>query len=147
MFPSNICTDSFVSEQGTKAVISPSAYLLFYRRRSSTPLGPPYLQSLVTAARNPADSASDTEEQGSPAPGRPLGTTTTSSGLVLPGAAPKTTSVPGGWNFDSLAGDEADSVSTKGEADADSASIWFEDEGVVESTEHSDSAPGEERLL
>ena len=32
---------------------SPAAYLLFYRRRSDKPLGPPYLQDLVYEARHP----------------------------------------------------------------------------------------------
>lgn len=42
--------------------MSTAAYLLFYRRRSSTPLGPPYLQELVLKARNP-DEASEAEDE------------------------------------------------------------------------------------
>lgn len=43
--------DSSVSSVGNpERVVTPSAYLLFYRRRSPTPLGPPYLQQLVEAS-------------------------------------------------------------------------------------------------
>jgi len=41
-------------------VISPAAYLLFYRRRSSEPLGPQYLRELVQTARNAPDNPSTT---------------------------------------------------------------------------------------
>ncbi|GAB7348787.1 hypothetical protein MBLNU459_g7510t1 [Dothideomycetes sp. NU459] len=47
--------DSFVNQQNPDKVVSPAAYLLFYRRRSSQPLGPPYLQELVNKARNPSE--------------------------------------------------------------------------------------------
>lgn len=56
--------DSIVSkcESGQKAV-SRAAYLLFYRRRSPTPLGPPSLQQIVTAAtsQNSEDDADDAD--------------------------------------------------------------------------------------
>lgn len=42
--------------------MSTAAYLLFYRRRSATPLGPAYLQELVLKARNP-DEASEAEDE------------------------------------------------------------------------------------
>jgi len=48
---------SKISEPERK-VISPAAYLLFYRRRSSEPLGPQYLRELVQTARNAPDNAS-----------------------------------------------------------------------------------------
>ncbi|KAF9737155.1 ubiquitin carboxyl-terminal hydrolase [Paraphaeosphaeria minitans] len=52
--------DSSVSKKSNpKQVISTAAYLLFYRRRSSGPLGPPELQSIVNNWRNP-----DSEEAG-----------------------------------------------------------------------------------
>jgi ubiquitin carboxyl-terminal hydrolase 4/11 len=35
-------------------VVTSAAYLLFYRRRSTGPLGPPYLQDIVNAAWNPS---------------------------------------------------------------------------------------------
>ncbi|KAI4722100.1 cysteine proteinase [Aureobasidium sp. EXF-10727] len=54
--------DSSVSRQNASGVVSTAAYLLFYRRRSSTPLGPAYLQELVIKARNP-DEASDAEDE------------------------------------------------------------------------------------
>ncbi|KAK3065627.1 hypothetical protein LTR53_018204, partial [Teratosphaeriaceae sp. CCFEE 6253] len=41
---------------------SPAAYLLFYRRRSETPLGPQYLQDLVSLFRNPPETVSPTED-------------------------------------------------------------------------------------
>lgn len=40
-------TDSQVTQRNPNSVVTSAAYLLFYRRRSSTPLGPPYLQELV----------------------------------------------------------------------------------------------------
>ncbi|KAF2846418.1 cysteine proteinase [Plenodomus tracheiphilus IPT5] len=56
--------DSIVSkcESGQKAV-SRAAYLLFYRRRSPAPLGPPSLQQIVTAAnsQNSEDDADDAD--------------------------------------------------------------------------------------
>jgi len=41
---------------------SPAAYLLFYRRRSDKPLGPEYLQNLVTDFRNPSQNESGAED-------------------------------------------------------------------------------------
>ncbi|KAF2862404.1 UCH-domain-containing protein [Piedraia hortae CBS 480.64] len=43
--------DSFVSKTNECAVLTKSAYLLFYRRRSANPLGPAYLQDLVLQSR------------------------------------------------------------------------------------------------
>lgn len=40
-------SDSWVSKAKANDVITPEAYLLFYRRRSETALGPPYLQEIV----------------------------------------------------------------------------------------------------
>ena len=48
---------SKISDPETR-VVSPAAYLLFYRRRSSEPLGPQYLRELVQTARNAPDNAS-----------------------------------------------------------------------------------------
>ncbi|GAM87242.1 hypothetical protein ANO11243_052640 [Dothideomycetidae sp. 11243] len=62
--------DSFVSEQGNKGVVSPAAYLLFYRRRSSAPLGPAYLQELVQQARSPHDGSDDDSTPGGSGEGR-----------------------------------------------------------------------------
>jgi ubiquitin carboxyl-terminal hydrolase 4/11/15 len=44
-------------------VVTPSAYLLFYRRRSDVPLGPPFLQKIVDRFHNPGsnDAADDDE--------------------------------------------------------------------------------------
>ncbi|TKX25444.1 ubiquitin carboxyl-terminal hydrolase-like protein 3 [Elsinoe australis] len=56
--------DSFVSQQSSpSSVITPAAYLLFYRRRSPQPLGPAYLRDLVTSARAASDAASDDEDE------------------------------------------------------------------------------------
>lgn len=67
--------DSIVSkcESGQKAV-SRAAYLLFYRRRSPTPLGPPSLQQIVTAAAS-QNSEDDADEAylDAPRPGSPAG--------------------------------------------------------------------------
>lgn len=47
--------DSAVSKLGDAKLHSSAAYLLFYRRRSATPLGPQYLQDLVHDYRNPPE--------------------------------------------------------------------------------------------
>lgn len=52
--------DSFVSQEGEKTPVSTAAYLLFYRRRSLEPLGPPYLRELVQNARNPPEAEAST---------------------------------------------------------------------------------------
>ncbi|KAH0005325.1 UCH-domain-containing protein, partial [Aureobasidium melanogenum] len=54
--------DSSVSRQNAESVVTTAAYLLFYRRRSTTPLGPQYLQELVLKARN-TDEASEAEDE------------------------------------------------------------------------------------
>ncbi|KAG8624387.1 hypothetical protein KVT40_007454 [Elsinoe batatas] len=51
--------DSMVSQTSPTSVVTTAAYLLFYRRRSDKPLGPPYLQALVTEARAAADASDD----------------------------------------------------------------------------------------
>lgn len=55
-----------MSSQKTTGIASTAAYLLFYRRRSSQPLGSPELQELVNKSRSkePADS-SDAEDSSS----------------------------------------------------------------------------------
>lgn len=59
--------DSFVSQTGDRSPVSSAAYLLFYRRRSAEPLGPPSLQKLVQNTRNPPElevnSAADSEDE------------------------------------------------------------------------------------
>ncbi len=37
-----------------KAVVTPSAYLLFYRRRASQPLGGPFFEQIISAIQNPS---------------------------------------------------------------------------------------------
>lgn len=54
--------------------------MLFYRRRSSTPLGPPYLQELVCKARNP-DEASEAEDE--PGEGERLGDHSSATSRLL----------------------------------------------------------------
>lgn len=44
-------------------VISTAAYLLFYRRRSAGPLGPPELQNIVNSWRNPDSEAAGASEE------------------------------------------------------------------------------------
>ncbi|KAF2763298.1 UCH-domain-containing protein [Pseudovirgaria hyperparasitica] len=51
--------DSSVSSRQPESCISTAAYLLFYRRRSDKPLGPPYLQNLVQEAWNPIQAAEE----------------------------------------------------------------------------------------
>lgn len=60
--------------------MSSAAYLLFYRRRSSRPLGPPELQELVLKARNP-ETVSDTED--SSGEGKRLGDNSSVSSRLL----------------------------------------------------------------
>jgi ubiquitin carboxyl-terminal hydrolase 4/11/15 len=59
----NHTTDSIVSrcDSGQKAVTR-NAYLLFYRRRTPTPLGPPELQQLVKAAESDPSPDSDADD-------------------------------------------------------------------------------------
>ncbi|KAF2150578.1 UCH-domain-containing protein [Myriangium duriaei CBS 260.36] len=153
--------DSFVSEQGGKDVVTPAAYLLFYRRRSATPLGPSYLQQLVQQARAPDD---DDEQE--PGEGRGLGdsslrlgsssASSVSAGASRLTAAPSTTtgqqgggrlllpggggggvaaksSEDGGWGFEGLDGEEeGDKDSTRGEVDFDDdARVKERDGGMV----------------
>ncbi|KAF2732115.1 UCH-domain-containing protein [Polyplosphaeria fusca] len=56
--------DSSVSSRRDPAsVVTSSAYLLFYRRRASHPLGPPYLQKLTDVYMDPtSDDADDSDE-------------------------------------------------------------------------------------
>ncbi|KAK3655304.1 hypothetical protein LTR22_010334 [Elasticomyces elasticus] len=54
--------DSSVSPLSDGKLHSAAAYLLFYRRRSETPLGPQYLKDLVTQTHNASETASPPEE-------------------------------------------------------------------------------------
>ncbi|KAF2277911.1 cysteine proteinase [Westerdykella ornata] len=57
--------DSIVSPKNPNNVVTSAAYLLFYRRRSDRPLGPPYLQKIVEQFRNPdSDDSVDGESDG-----------------------------------------------------------------------------------
>ncbi|KAF4553390.1 Ubiquitin carboxyl-terminal hydrolase-like protein 14 [Elsinoe fawcettii] len=85
--------DSFVSQTNPASVVTPAAYLLFYRRRSDRPLGPRYLQDLVIEARNAADAEEETPDSFA-GPGRTLSAAETkkegsnaSARLLLPGPA------------------------------------------------------------
>ena len=49
-----------------KAVVTPSAYLLFYRRRASQPLGGPFFEQLISAAQNPSSDSHDPPRTESP---------------------------------------------------------------------------------
>lgn len=64
-------------------VITPAAYLLFYRRRSAGPLGPPELQKVVNAWRNPdSEDAANSEGDGVSRNASPSG-----NGLRLDGSS------------------------------------------------------------
>ncbi|KAM0716373.1 hypothetical protein Q7P37_007818 [Cladosporium fusiforme] len=54
--------DSMTSKLGDSPRKSAAAYLLFYRRRSEKPLGPQYLQDLVTDFRNPPQQNNSADE-------------------------------------------------------------------------------------
>ncbi|KAF1808253.1 UCH-domain-containing protein [Eremomyces bilateralis CBS 781.70] len=64
--------DSSVSTISENQIVTSSAYLLFYRRRSSAPLGPAYLQQLVHDFHHPQsedeDEAEDDTRDNSPNP-------------------------------------------------------------------------------
>ncbi|KAJ4294107.1 hypothetical protein N0V90_007797 [Kalmusia sp. IMI 367209] len=54
---------SVMKRSNPESVISTAAYLLFYRRRSAGPLGPPELQQIVNAWRNPDSEAAATNSE------------------------------------------------------------------------------------
>lgn len=78
--------DSSCSKLGEAPRKSAAAYLLFYRRRSDKPLGPPSLQQLVEDFHNPpqqtnsADEAYESDAAGEGRPGDPSSTLRGSSG-------------------------------------------------------------------
>ncbi|USW52083.1 Putative peptidase C19, ubiquitin-specific peptidase, DUSP domain, ubiquitin specific protease [Septoria linicola] len=82
--------DSITSRIGSEDRLrSAAAYLLFYRRRSDKPLGPQYLQDIVSEYRNPSTSAEegDDEESGeAKLDGPTLSGSGSSSGLAGVGA-------------------------------------------------------------
>ncbi len=86
-------TDSMTSRIGNENQLrSAAAYLLFYRRRSDKPLGPQYLQDLVSEYRNPITSAEDGDDEESgeaKLDGRTLSGSGSSSGLAGVGAGAK----------------------------------------------------------
>jgi ubiquitin carboxyl-terminal hydrolase 4/11/15 len=74
--------DTFVtSVSNLQEMVHGNAYLLFYRRRSSQPLGPPELQELVNNARNPTHSESDSDD--SSGEGKRLGDQSSASSRQL----------------------------------------------------------------
>lgn len=59
--------DSHVSaKSNSQVVVTSAAYLLFYRRRSSHPLGGPFLEQVVEEVNRPADLPADSESQSQP---------------------------------------------------------------------------------
>ncbi|KAF2085227.1 UCH-domain-containing protein, partial [Saccharata proteae CBS 121410] len=58
--------DSSVSKRSPKDIVSNSAYLLFYRRRSADPLGPSYLKDVVLRAYARESESEPTSRAGSP---------------------------------------------------------------------------------
>ena len=53
--------------QNAEKVVTPSAYLLFYRRRASQPLGGPFFEKLVNAVQNPTAESHAPSRNESPA--------------------------------------------------------------------------------
>ncbi|KAK0879034.1 hypothetical protein LTR87_007109 [Friedmanniomyces endolithicus] len=85
--------DSMSTKLGDAKRHSAAVYLLFYRRRSDTPLGPQYLQDLVTQARNPSSATespdADEDDSGEGKLGGTIPSLRGSSGaLVVAGAGP-----------------------------------------------------------
>lgn len=109
-------------------VVTNAAYLLFYRRRSLQPLGPPYLRELVNNARKGPDedsndsTSSDAEEESESGEGqrsgfsRPLGSSNAGTGA---GAGAGNPSLRGG------AGPAGDAVSRLAKQ-----SLTSDDEGI-----------------
>ncbi|KAL1305868.1 hypothetical protein AAFC00_004018 [Neodothiora populina] len=90
--------DSSVSQQNPNKVASTAAYLLFYRRRSDQPLGPPALQELINKVKNPdVDDASDAEYDSS-GEGARLGDRSSASSRLLPGSSSAGTAAAGAAN-------------------------------------------------
>ncbi|KAK2802058.1 CSN-associated deubiquitinating enzyme Ubp12 [Onygenales sp. PD_10] len=85
--------DSHVSKKGDpSSVVTPAAYLLFYRRRSDVPLGGEYLASVTESANNrdmaDSDSQEDSRTQSPSGEGRRLGgSSRNGSSSALTGAA------------------------------------------------------------
>ncbi|KAF2834360.1 cysteine proteinase [Patellaria atrata CBS 101060] len=75
--------DSMVTPRKPESVVTTAAYLLFYRRRSETPLGPPYLQQLVETYYNPTPIEVESQSQSSSRAGSPAG-----KGRRLDGSSP-----------------------------------------------------------
>ncbi|KAK5708444.1 hypothetical protein LTR97_000985 [Elasticomyces elasticus] len=82
--------DSSVSPLGDGKLRSAAAYLLFYRRRSETPLGPQYLKDLVTQTHNASESPPEEVEDEESGEGlldvRKGSSMRSSSALVVAGA-------------------------------------------------------------
>ena len=55
--------DSFVSQVSPETVVNRSAYLLFYRRRSDGPLGPPHLQQMIEDGHDQHSASSSSPER------------------------------------------------------------------------------------
>jgi len=81
--------DSSVSSANPSGVVTKAAYLLFYRRRSSKPLGPQYLSDLVANAWNAHESSDSSsslsgEDQRPDDSSSPNGSSTSSLEVGLP---------------------------------------------------------------
>jgi ubiquitin carboxyl-terminal hydrolase 4/11 len=88
--------DSSVTKRSSESVVTPAAYLLFYRRRSDRPLGSPQLQRIVERAldgeadsdENMASRSTSPSNDKSGNDGRLDGYNSSSTALIGPVAAP-----------------------------------------------------------
>jgi ubiquitin carboxyl-terminal hydrolase 4/11 len=88
--------DSSVTKRSSESVVTPAAYLLFYRRRSDRPLGGPQLQRIVERALDGEADSDETMASRSTSPsndksgngGRLDGYNSSSTALIGPAAAP-----------------------------------------------------------
>ncbi|KAF2456445.1 hypothetical protein BDY21DRAFT_287701 [Lineolata rhizophorae] len=62
--------DSQVTPRNSSQLVTSAAYLLFYRRRSSIPLGPPYLRQMVQDYYNPPEPSSESSSRASSPAGK-----------------------------------------------------------------------------
>lgn len=79
--------DSMVSQRDAMQTVTPAAYLLFYRRRSPTPLGPIYLRKLVEEFHDPPASTEQSQPE-SPASSRQTSQSPSGKGQRLDDLSP-----------------------------------------------------------
>ena len=130
--------DSSVGLRNKEAVVSSAAYLLFYRRRSDKPLGPPYLQKIVREAYEEISRSPESSRAQSPlGEGRRLDDfSRNGSSGALAGAGAGAALLPrGAGSVGAMLAKNGDGIDLDNEVDADTALPPYEDEGISMDTE------------